>query len=161
MGIEFSGGSLWVNNSVLLADELHGTTEIELSPNEVVPMHLNLYKHKEANFSCEVDCMNLELLNKHSEKPMHNIPFSLMYEADIMLQARWHKKARIRKKWLKRYGMKPDKVRFVYKSCALEYNTNDNHFELDAMDRECRLRPDQKRRGLKIELQSQCYEVAE
>lgn len=77
---------------------------------------------------------------------------ALEFDRPIMIQARWHKKPRIRKKWLKRYGMKPDVVKVKMEATTVEYNTNSKNvsFESDGK-REYVLRPDQKRRGLKIE----------
>lgn len=71
---------------------------------------------------------------------------SFEYDFPIMIQARWHKKRRIRKKWLKRYGMKPDRLHAVvsrahYNGWAIEFRTSDVCYKY---------RPDQLRHGIKI-----------
>lgn len=69
-----------------------------------------------------------------------------------MIQARWHKKRRVCKKWLKRYGMKPDVIKVKMKAAIIEYDANNKDVSLGTDGkREYVLRPDQKRRGLKIE----------
>lgn len=154
-GIKFGSGSLYLTEPgkhTLLADQLSGVAEFEFSANEDPAIHFDLYSNREASFSCEVNYMDLELLNRYSETPAHNKPFSLEYETCIMIQTRWHKKARTRKKWLKRYGMKPDTVKVLCDARALELDTTDSSFELDAENFRYVFRPDQKRRGLKIEL---------
>lgn len=150
--IEFGSGSLYIegpDKTTLLADNLSGFAEFEFSADEVAPIHWNL--HNEASLSCEIDYMDLELLNKISAPPMHTVPFTLTHERNIMIQARWHKKARVRKKWLKRYGMKPDTIQVVYDIGELSYDHSDGSFDFETTYYRNVLRPDQKRRGLKIE----------
>lgn len=153
--IKFGSGSLYIkelDKETLIADQLSGITEFEFSAKEDQSIHFDLHSHREASFSCEVNYMDLEWLNMYSETPVYNKPFSFEYKANIMIQVRWHKNARIRKKWLKRYGMKPDTVKVVCEARALELDTIDSSFELDAENFRYVFRPDQKRRGLKIEL---------
>lgn len=152
--IKFSSGSLYIeelDKSILLADSLSGIAEFEFSPNEVAPIHFDLHSHKEASFSCEIDYVDLELLNKNSVSPMSTVPFTLTHERNIMIQARWHKKTRVRKKWLRRYGMKPDTIQVVYDIGELSYDHSDGSFDFETTYYRNVLRPDQKRRGLKIE----------
>lgn len=75
------------------------------------------------------------------------------YLIPIMVQARWHKKPRIRKKWLKRFGMKTDVIKVKVNATAGEYHTNDGNFDFEIDDMQYFWRPDQKRRELKIEWQ--------
>lgn len=90
-------------------------------------------------------------------------PFYLEYYIPIMIQARWHKKPRINKKWLKRYGMKKDKVLV---RCSIDSITPDSlydpydliestGFNLELGDMQYKFRQDQLRKNLKIE---KCYE---
>jgi hypothetical protein len=78
--------------------------------------------------------------------------FSIEYSVGILVQARWHKKKRINKKWLKRYGMKPDTVKMKAEAHALNYNTETGECEFEVDKLEYIWRPDQKRRNLKIEI---------
>lgn len=152
--IEFSGGTLFMQkineNQVVLADNMVGTAEYELSANEDAPMYINMNNNKELTF--ETTCSNLSLFKDIFYNPYQPSNLALEFDRPIMIQARWHKKPRIRKKWLKRYGMKPDVVKVKMEATTVEYNTNSKNvsFESDGK-REYVLRPDQKRRGLKIE----------
>lgn len=152
MGIEFGSGSLYIegpDKTMLLADSLSGFAEFEFSADEVAPIHWDL--HKEASFSCEIDSADCALLKKISTPLTHTVPFTLTHKRNIMIQARWHKKKRIRKKWLKRYGMKPDTIQVTYDIGELSYDHSDNSFDFETTYYRNILRPDQKRRGLKIE----------
>ena len=75
----------------------------------------------------------------------------LKHQIPIMIQARWHKNKRINKKWQKRYGMKSDTVRIRANATIGEYHTDDGSFDFEADELEYLWRPDQKRKGLKIE----------
>lgn len=153
MGIEFNGAALWIKSSdgqTMVADILNATCEMEPCPYETTPIHWNM--SRTASFSCDIDYINLDMLNKLAVSPMPAVPFTLMHEKNIMIQARWHKKARVRKKWLKRYGMKPDIIHVVYDISELSYGHSDGNFDFETTYYRNVLRPDQKRRGLKIEL---------
>lgn len=90
-------------------------------------------------------------------------PFNLEYSTPIMVQSRWHKKKRINKKWLKRYGMKQDSilVQCDVKSISPDdsYDPYDlvksQGFNMELGDMHYKFRPDQLRRNLRIEA---CYE---
>lgn len=152
--IEFSGGSLFMQKigeePVVLADNMVGTAEYELSANEDAPMYINMNNNKE--FTFETTCSDLSLFKDVFYNPYQPSNLALEFDRPIMIQTRWHKKPRIRKKWLKRYGMKPDVVKVKMEATTIEYNTNSKNvsFESDGK-REYVLRQDQKRRGLKIE----------
>ena len=88
----------------------------------------------------------------------------LEYNILIMIQARWHKKKRINKKWLKRYGMKPDVIKATMniRECTYEPEhiiDKDNtgiRSTYDSWNFETGMpvyeyRPDQMRRNLKIQ----------
>ena len=78
--------------------------------------------------------------------------FDIEYGTPILIQARWHKKKRINKKWLKRYGMKSDTVKIKAKARTLSYNTETGECECEVDKLEYIWRPDQKRKYLKIEM---------
>lgn len=101
------------------------TIEIDtLSPNEVPD--IMAFGTCEATFTCENTIVNENLLSKLL-LPKKSNTFDLQYTA--MVQARKHKKKRINKKWLKRYGYKPQK--FTSKDWELgEYNTQTGEVEM-------------------------------
>lgn len=83
-------------------------------------------------------------------------PLYLEYNIPVMVQARWHKKPRINKKWLKRYGMKKDTilVRCNVVSMYTDYEREDpyeieHNFNIGSV--EYKFRPDQLRRNFKLE----------
>lgn len=152
--IEFSGGALFMQkineDPVLLGDNVVGTAEYELSANEEAPMYIHTNSNKE--FTFETTCSNMSLFEKLFYNPYQSSNFTLEFDHPIMIQARWHKKRRIRKKWLKRYGMKPDVVKVKMEAATIEYDELSRGFSFETNSkREYVLRPDQKRRGLKIE----------
>lgn len=91
---------------------------------------------------------------------LNDKPFYIEYDIPIMIQFRWHKKCRINKKWLKRYGMKKDKVsvRCDVDSISPDksydpYNLIESKgFNLEISNMRYKFRPDQMRRNLKIEM---------
>ena len=152
--IEFSGGTLFMQkineDPVLLGDNMVGTAEYELSANEEAPIYIHTNSNKE--FTFETTCSNMSLFEKLFYNPYQSSNFTLEFDHPIMIQARWHKKRRVCKKWLKRYGMKPDVIKIKMKAAIIEYDANNKDVSLVTDGkREYVLRPDQKRRGLKIE----------
>lgn len=73
-----------------------------------------------AEFSANLSYVNYDLFDKLRQHEPSK--FTITAEVPIMIQARWHKKHRINKKWLKRYGMKPDVVKVEMDTDSLEYN---------------------------------------
>lgn len=106
------------------------------------------------NFGAESTLiMDTTFITKEMLEDMwHPKSFVMQYYVPIMVQARWHKKKRINKKWLKRYGMKPDKVLVKMDASVVEYDTSDHTFEFNANKWIYVWRPDQKRKNLKIEM---------
>lgn len=114
----------------------------------------------EATFEVELeDCTPLMTYTTD----LNNRPLSIEYRTPIMIQARWHKKPRINKKWSKRYGMKKD---YISVKCDVESftpNTNydGNYFHehteygMVLTNMRYKFRPDQLRKNLKMEM---CYE---
>lgn len=128
------------------------TEEIELSAKET------LTRTYSASMECKMVNVNWELFNSLFES---NGRFNMEYFIPIMVQARWHKKPRIRKKWLKRFGMKPDKIKCRTNATAGEYHTDDGSFDFESDVPEYLWRPDQLRRGLKIEFKTQYKMIKE
>ena len=116
----------------------------------------------EASFECEL--MNCSSLFNFTTDPNDKLSYMECY-APIWVQARWHKKPRINKKWLKRYGMKKDEVlvRCEVDSIALDnsrepYDNPHNlvkpetaEFNISFSNMRFEFRPDQLRKNLKIE----------
>ena len=117
------------------------------SPNETPDVHYHLTGA--ASVSLEVSAMDLSCLDYKPFEPSKTFWFE--YNIEIMSQARWHKKKRINKKWLKRYGMKSDTVKIKAKARVLEYDYMAGEFEFESDEFEYIWRPDQLRHGLKIE----------
>lgn len=152
MGLELNKGSFFIINqdeTTKLGDGISFTEEVELSANESLSHSYHLYNPPSVSF--EVSGVDLAFLNDFCSIPQPNGKFTMMYHHDIMIQARWHKKPRIRKKWLKRFGMKPDIVNVISNATVGEYHTDDGTFDFETDKLEYIWRPDQKRRGLKIE----------
>lgn len=155
MGFELGDGTLYMTESDGRQSELgeifSGDIEIDtLSPNDMPEIIYNFQKAATASFSGEMTLTGLECFGYKPFEPTEK--FSIEHNVGILVQARWHKKKRINKKWLKRYGMKYDTVRMRAKARALSYNTetDDCEFEVDKL--EYIWRPDQKRKNLKIEM---------
>lgn len=168
--IDFSGGSLFIQRPneepVLLGNGMIGTMEYELSADEEAPAYINLNKNKECTFEFTYPDFSsvLPLNNLFDQYTPNN--FTIEFNHPIMIQARWHKKPRVRKKWLKRYGMKPDFIRVCADATTIkyhpghivdEYKCSDgimstfDSFDFETSGLDYALRPDQKRRGIKIE----------
>lgn len=129
------------------------TTEIESSSlgDEVLSFN------RSASFEGKLNCDTLlySLAVDYNNKPLY-----IEYYVPIMIQARWHKKRRINKKWLKRYGMKKDRVLVRCDVDSISpYNSYDPYdliesegFNLELSNMQYKFRPDQMRKNLKIEM---------
>lgn len=163
MSIEFNKGELYIMQGDECTCLGEGIVETDIIENEDkgTPMIHNLNSSTELS----VDTVNLnqDVLNDLVAPPNPTNNFTMEFDTPIMIQVRWHKKPRIRKKWLKRFGMKPDTVKVRANMHMLEYYPGhilaeqyDNNgvcatfnsfgFEIDKQ--EYILRPDQKRKGL-------------
>lgn len=167
MGYELNKGSLFAtigDTTMTFGENIPFTEEIELSAKEYLSHQYHL--NATSSMSLQIDSINLELLNSLYNMPLSNGKFTMEYSIPIMIQARWHKKPRIRKKWLKRFGMKPDTVKVKVDAKVLEYHPgnildeqhDDNgicstfdSLEFEAYKQEYVWSSDQKRRGIKIE----------
>ena len=155
MGFELSNGALYIMDpndiQSKLGDISYGDIAIDtLSPNEIPGITYYLQSAASASLSCEMTLANLDCLGYKPFEPTEK--FSIEHNVGILVQAKWHKKKRINKKWLKRYGMKLDTVKVKANARTLSYNTEtgDCEFEVDKL--EYIWRPDQLRRNLKIEM---------
>lgn len=152
MSIELSRGDIFITmgeETIPFGKGIPFTEEVEMSAKE----HLSHCYHLNAmsNMTLTTDSINLELLHNAFNMPSSNGRFTMEYQIPIMVQTRWHKNPRIRKKWLKRFGMKPDTVKIRMDATAGEYHTNDGSFDFETDKYEYVWRPDQMRRNLKIE----------
>ena len=133
--------------------------ETEIEPSSLSKEVLQ-FNHS-ASFEGELtdDSPLLYYVTDFNDKPLY-----FEYYVPILVQARWHKKCRINKKWLKRYGMKEDKVLV---KCNVDSISTDNSydpynlietngFNLELGNMQYKFRPDQLRKNLKIE---RCYGV--
>lgn len=94
------------------------------------------------------------LVDYIAEEYEHNDEIEMEYRIPIRIQARWHKKHRINKKWLKRYGMKEDVLLVNMKINEIVLDTErEGVFEMELAIKEfhCKFRPDQLRKNLKME----------
>ena len=156
MGEYLLSGGLYANingKTVSLGEELDFTREVDMwSADERVKETYNVGLGNSGGISYDISYADLEALNKLTQPMMPPETFWFEYDAPIMIQARWHKKKRINKKWLHRFGMKDDMVR-VRKECrALTYD-RDNGVEFETTNKnEYMWRQDQMRKYLKMEL---------
>lgn len=131
------------------------TIESEIEPSSLSKEVLS-FNH-EASFEGELtDCSSL----LHCVTDLNSKPLYIECYIPIMIQARWHKKYRINKKWLKRYGMKKDKVRVRYDIDSISPDNSYDHYDLsepkefnfELSNMQYKFRPDQLRRNLKVEM---------
>ena len=152
MSISFGKGSFYLTSfdgkTVPLGDNMSFTMDSEISASEVAPVLYNA--NQSAEFSYEMSSVDLELLNNMYMFPTPSSMFTLQYNVNVLVQKRWHKKARINKKWLKRYGMKPDTVMILADGAATTYDKISDSFEFESENHRYVLRSDQQRKGLKI-----------
>ena len=95
-----------------------------LCPNE--NPEIRIFGTCEASFMCENATINEKLLSELFSPKMPDM-FNLQYTT--MVQARRHRKKRINKKWLKRYGYKP--IQMTSKGWKIDtYNTQTGEVEL-------------------------------
>jgi hypothetical protein len=155
MDLTLNKGTFFIQNEHETIEFGEGIPFVEsiedYSINENPSRSYSLYNPPSVSF--EVLGVDLARLNDFCSIPQSNGKFIINYQHNIMIQARWHKKARIRKKWLKRFGMKPDVVNVTSNATVGEYHTDDGtfDFETDTLPKYL-WRPDQMRKGLKIKL---------
>lgn len=155
MGFELNDGALYTIDSndkrFELGDDLYGDIEIDAcSPNEIPDAVYYLQSAASASFSCEMTFTGLDYLDYKPFEPAKN--FIIEHNIGILVQARWHKKKRINKKWLKRYGMKSDTVKMKADAHRLSYDIDTGRLDFEVDKLEYIWRPDQQRKNLKIEM---------
>lgn len=132
-------------------NNVNGLVETEVDTYSMSQESL-IFNH-EATFTADIEDTTplLSYVTDLSYKPLY-----LEYSIPVMVQARWHKKPRINKKWLKRYGMKKDSILVRCNIIGMQTNTEcenpyeiEHHFNIGSMEYE--FRPDQLRRNLKLE----------
>jgi hypothetical protein len=127
------------------------TIESEIEPSSLSKETLSLTH--EASFECELT--DYSTLFGYATD-YYNKPLDIEFYSPIMIQARWHKKHRINKKWLKRYGMKKDFILVKAKASEVAFDTErENPYEIECNmgieNMQYVFRLDQLRRNLKIE----------
>ena len=163
--IEFSGGSMSLidNDRVIDFGNINEFTMESTCQSEDIGDTIVKNTNSSFEFESELTYFNEDLFNKLLNPQDYN-NFSLRYNVPVMIQCRWHKKARIRKKWLKRYGMKSDVIPVVVDNCELEYNpgktlgytddgilsTYNSYMVKTTQYPKYIFKPHQMRRGLKI-----------
>ena len=101
-----------------------------------------------ATLSCEGATINQDLFNELCT-PSRSLGFTIEGETPILIQARWHNKARIRKKWLKRYGYKEDKVKTITKAEQGEFNKETGECNIEIKSIEYIFKPYQLQREVR------------
>lgn len=141
-------GSLYLYRDSECVTLMDGVSLIEESEFSAAEEPLKTYHLNQKSASFEVSINDFVLLDE-----AHSMPDKFTIEADvpIMIQARWHKKRRISKKWLKRYGMKPDVIKMQTDGVTGEYNPDSGEFSFETKKMTYVLKPHQKRKGIKIE----------
>lgn len=153
MGFELEEGDIFLTidgETTPFAKGIPFTEEVEMSASE---NPIRLYHFNDTpSVSFEVSGVNLALLNDYCNTTLPNGKFTIEAYRNIMINARWHKNPRIRKKWLKRFGMKLDTVKIRMDAKTGEYHIHDGSFDFETDKYEYVWRPDQMRKGLKIEV---------
>lgn len=101
-----------------------------------------------ATLSCEGAYINKNLFDELCA-PSRSLGFTIEGETPILIQARWHKKARIRKKWLKRYGYKEDKVKTIMKAKYGKFNKETGECNIEIESIEYKFKPYQLHREVR------------
>ena len=101
-----------------------------------------------ATLSCEGATINQDLFNELCT-PSRSLGFTIEGETPILIQARWHKKARIRKKWLKGYGYKEDRVKTIMKAKYGSFNKETGECDIEVESIEYKFKPYQLHREVR------------
>ena len=161
MNFELGSGQLFVGDTPIGSAIPMVSCEPEFSTNEKICFNSSM------EFTSELSFVNWDLLNQCC-MPDNNHTLKIEGDIPIMIQVRWHKKPRINKKWLKRYGMKPDVIKVEMNAKELEYIPGEivapdpcggttgitatfNHFDFKTEEIKYIFRNDQLIRSRKIE----------
>jgi len=131
MGIELTGGTLinLTNNKEIykIADFNDAICTTELSADTSPIYHMT----GEASLNAELDYLNVEALKSLTAQSTKNL--YLEYDIPILIQTRYHKKKRINKKWIKRYGFKGGLIHCQSPTTAIELS-QENEYGLYTVD---------------------------
>ncbi len=155
MGEDLLSGSLYISDGehVSTWEGLNFTCEVATnSINEYAETLIRIPKLNRGSMSCDINAEDLSALNSlfQSLAPPETMWFE--YNVYILTQARWHKKKRINKKWLRRFGMKLDTLRVRKEGRVLTYDEDSGDVEFETTNKtEYIWRQDQLRKYLRIE----------
>lgn len=156
--IELNSGNVYLlkgSEPICEFNNVNGFIESEIEPYSLGQETIK-FNH-EATFDAELT--EYSPLMSYTTN-LNGRPFYVEYKTPIMVQARWHKKPRINKKWLKRYGMKKD---YISVKCDVESVTPSTNYDIDCLaehveygmmltNMQYKFRPDQLRKNLKMEM---------
>ena len=154
MGFELGSGFLKIidrdtNETLDLGEVTSMEMEVEEWSNKEEPERIVKGFTNPGMFSCEgATVFNQELFDELC-KPSTPSEFTIECETPILIQARWHKKARIRKKWLKRYGYKEDKVKTIMKAKYGSFNKETGECDIEVESIEYKFKPYQLHREVR------------
>ncbi len=155
MGEDFLTGNLYLSDGehVHTWNDLSFACEMNTnSINEYAEALIRIAELNRGSMSCEVNAEDLSTLNASVQSLAPPETFWFEYDTPIMIQARWHKKKRVNKKWLHRFGMKPDTVRVRKEGRALTYDIDSGEVEFETTSKsEYIWRQDQLKKYLKME----------
>lgn len=158
MNLTMNSGTLYMNDEPFVNVDSASmlNTTCEDFGSEKLSFNVN------AEFSADFTYVNSNLFDKLC-RPQDPSKFKIEADIPIMIQARWHKKRRINKKWLKRYGMKPDVVKIEMDADSLEYTPGEiigytntgivgsyNRFDFNTQEIRYVFREDQLRKNRKM-----------
>ena len=158
MSRDFLSGNLYASvddKTISMGNGLLCTKELDVwSTDEYVQETYSLKPMQQASMSFDISASDLSMLNELCRPICKPATFTYEYDVSIMIQARWHKKKRINKKWLNRFGMKSDTVkkRVVADVISCDTCTNSGEIEFkNTYNAEYIFRQDQMRKHLKME----------
>ena len=154
MGFDLGSGFLKIidrdtNETLDLGEVTSMEMEVEEWSNKEEPERMVKGFTNPGMFSCEgATVFNQELFDELC-KPSTPSEFTIEGETPILIQARWHKKARIRKKWLKRYGYKEDRVKTIMKAKYGSFNKETGECDIEVESIEYKFKPYQLHREVR------------
>lgn len=155
MGEDLLGNCLCISDGEHISTwkDLSFTCEMATdSINEYAETLIRIPELNRGSMSCDINAEDLSALNSLVQSFAPPETFWFEFDTPIMIQARWHKKKRINRKWLNRYGMKPDTVRVCKEGRVLTYDGDSGDVEFETTSKsEYIWRQDQMRKYLKIE----------
>ena len=106
MGFELGNGTLYITEldgkHLVLGDISNGIVEIDtLSADETPNISYNITKDMNSCFEASLEISAQDLSFLYAPALEQSEVFDIEHNAPILTQARWHKKKRINKKWLK------------------------------------------------------------